>query len=197
MMGIGILLATISRQKLWLVTFSHIASNIRCRTRLEKRTTRVAGLRKFQSFLDKGQLRWLALFFIGTLIAGLLEMIGLGAIPTFVSLLIEPTNLLSGIHDGLIADWIRENNQSILVLYGAGLLATFFLLKNSYIASLIYAETRLSASITATVSKRLFQGYLYSPYTFHLQRNPADLVRNITEEAVRSVDFFKASVRLL
>ena len=58
-------------------------------------------------------------------------------------------------------------------------------------------KLNLPQTITAHLSKRLFQGYLDRTYTFHLQRNPAELVRNITEEAVRSVDFLKAGVRLL
>lgn len=124
-------------------------------------------------------------------------MIGLGAIPTFVSLLIKPNSLFAVIQDGQFADWIRKKDEGTLALYGAGLLTAFFLMKNSYIAGLIYGETRLAANITAHLSKRLFQGYLDRTYTFHLQRNPAELVRNITEEAVRSVDFLKAGVRLL
>jgi ATP-binding cassette subfamily C protein len=123
-------------------------------------------------------------------------MIGLGVIPAFVSLLV-PTSLSASIPANLFADWISKKDEATLVLCGASLLATFFLLKNLYIAALVYAESQLAVAVTTNVSKRLFQGYLYSPYTFHLQRNPAELVRNITEESIRSVDFLKASMRIL
>src|SRR5262249_9304387 len=152
---------------------------------------------RLQILLDKPQLRLIRLVFAGTLIAGLLEMVGLSAIPVFVRLLLEPGSILSVISFAPMSEWIGRKDQGILVLYGASLLAAFFLLKNLYIATLFYTETRLAAGVAATVSKRLFRGYVHSPYTFHLQRNPADLVRILTEECFRSVDFLKAGIRLL
>jgi ABC-type multidrug transport system fused ATPase/permease subunit len=84
-----------------------------------------------------------------------------------------------------------------LILYGAVLLACFFLLKNLYLAALIYVETKLAAGITASVSNRLFRSYLYTSYSFHLQRNPAKFVRNLTEESVDSVEFIKGGMHLM
>ena len=154
-------------------------------------------LNKLLFILDTSQLRRLVLVLVGTLVAGTLEMIGIGAIPAFVGLLVEPDRLLAALPESALTSWIRQTEQATLILYGAGLLAALFLFKNLYLAALIYAETRLTAGVTASVSNRLFRAYLYSPYTFHLQRNPAELICNLTDESVHSVDFIKGGMRLM
>jgi ABC-type multidrug transport system fused ATPase/permease subunit len=147
--------------------------------------------------LDKNQLRRLVLVLAGTLVAGMLEMMGIGAIPAFVGLLVEPDRLLSALPAGQFADWIRQIDPAHRTLYGAGLLAGLFLLKNIYLTALIYAEIRLTQDVTASVSTRLFHAYLYSPYPFHLRRNPAELTRNLTEESNGAVQFIKGGMRLV
>ena len=147
--------------------------------------------------LDKTKRRRLVLVLVGTLVAGALEMIGIGTIPAFVGLLADADWIFSALPAGTLTDRIHEMNKSNLVLLGAAFLAGVFLLKNLYLVMLIYAETHLAQGLTASISNRLFQAYLQSPYTFHLQRNPAELIRNLTEEAVNAVQFVKAGLRLV
>lgn len=133
----------------------------------------------------------------GTLVAGMLETIGIGAIPAFVSLLVEPDRLMAALPQCTLTGWIRQVDQANLILYGAGLLAGLFLLKNLYLAALIYAETHLTAGVTTSISNRLFRAYIHSPYTFHLQRNPAALVQNLSDAVVHSVEFIKGGMHLM
>ena len=147
--------------------------------------------------LSKPQRRQLVLVVAGTFVAGALEMVGIGAIPAFVGLLVDPEKLLPFLPGSFITDSIRQISKSNLILLGAALVAGVFLFKNLYVVSLIYAETHLAQGLTASISNRLFQGYLHTPYTFHLQRNPAELVRNLTEEAVYASQFVKAGMRLV
>ena len=152
---------------------------------------------KLVILLSKAQRQRLMLVLLGTLIAGALEMIGIGSIPAFVGLLVNPDRLFHLLPERFVTDSISRINKNSLILWGAALVAGVFLLKNIYLVSLIYAETQLAQGLTASVSNRLFQAYLQSPYTFHLQRNPAELIRNLTDEAVYAVQFVKAGMRLV
>jgi ATP-binding cassette, subfamily B, bacterial PglK len=147
--------------------------------------------------LDKGQLRRLMFVLAGTLVGSMIEMIGVGSIPVYVGLLVEPNRIFSALPDGPTTNWIRRLDQSNLVLYGAALLAGLFLLKNMYLTILTYAEIHLIQNILASASNRLFKLYLDNPYTFHLRRNPAELVRNLTDEIAHAMDFLKGGVRLV
>jgi ATP-binding cassette subfamily C protein len=83
------------------------------------------------------------------------------------------------------------------VLYGAASLTALFVVKNLCLASLSCAETILTQTTIASTSNRLFRAYLYSPYTFHLQRNTAEIVRNLTEAAYHGVQFVESGIRLV
>jgi ABC-type multidrug transport system fused ATPase/permease subunit len=60
-----------------------------------------------------------------------------------------------------------------------GLVGAYFL-KNAFLAFLIGRQTHFAYDVQEKLSQRLFTIYLRQPYTFHLQRNSAELVRNIT-----------------
>src|SRR4029453_3207193 len=65
----------------------------------------------------------------------------------------------------------------------------FYLLKNNVSATGVYVQSMIVSSSTATLSERLLRGYLALPYTWHLRRNSADLIHNLTDtvEVVFSV----------
>ena len=147
--------------------------------------------------LGKSDRSWLLCILVGTLIAGLLEMIGVGSIPAFVGLLVDPDWLFSSLFGSQRMAGLHELQKTNVLLYGAGLLCVFFLFKNLYVVTLIYGETRLAQSLAASLSNRLFRAYLHTPYHFHLQRNPADLIKGLTEETVYAMQFVRAGMRLM
>ncbi len=152
---------------------------------------------KFLTLLESTERRPLVLVLVGTLIAGLLEMIGLSTVPAFVGVMVDPEWVFSVFVGILRPDWIREIKRPNLLLLGAALLCGVFLVKNLYLVALVYRETQFVQSLKASISNRLFRAYLNSPYHFHLQRNPAEIIRNLTEEAVYTMDFVRAGLRLI
>ncbi len=154
-------------------------------------------MKKLLVFLDPRQLRRLEWVIGATLVASVIEMAGIGTIPAFVSLVVEPGRLLAALPDGPFKVWVDRLDQSGRVLYGAGVLASLFVVKNCLLSALNYAETRLIQDVTAAVSNRLFRSYLACPYAVHLQRNPAELIRNLTDEVIYAVDFLKGGMRLV
>ena len=64
----------------------------------------------------------------------------------------------------------------MLVLVGA------YLIKVVFLALLAWWQMRFAFGVQAQLSQRLFAVYLRQPYTFHLQRNSAQLIRNVINE---------------
>ena len=52
-------------------------------------------------------------------------------------------------------------------------------------------------NIRSSINKKLFNYYTDAPYSFHLQRNPAELLRNITSEASKATSIILASISFL
>jgi len=81
----------------------------------------------------------------------------------------------------LLAALGNPTQAELIVNVMLGLVA-IYLLKNLFLAFLAWRQTRFAFGVQAQLSQRLFTTYLRQPYTFHLQRNSAQLIRNVTGE---------------
>lgn len=154
-------------------------------------------IRRLRLLLDSRQQRHLLLVLLGLCAAAALEMVGIAAVPVFVALLTDPDRVLTGLPDGRLGALVRETDLARLTLLAAGGLAGLFLLKNLFLAALVYAEERVLRSVTMALAARLFHAYLYAPYTFHLQRNPAHLINNIGNETSQAASLIRGGVQVL
>ncbi len=134
-------------------------------------------------YIFNSQEKWqIATIFLLMLVGAGLETIGVGLIPPFVSLLgnpeiIEQQEILSWLYTQLGA-----NSHQLFLLLMSLILLIVYLFKNTYLAILTYFQYRFLYQKQMSLSARLLKLYLNSHYTFHLQRNSAELVRNVTSE---------------
>ena len=108
-----------------------------------------------------------------------LELLGIGAVLPIVEMFSLPNPLQA--NDFL--KWLHEKfspeskNQFIAwILIGVACLYVF---KNIYLLWLLSFQTKVVTNKSYLIASRLFRGYLYNPYTFHLKYNSAVLLRNI------------------
>ena len=84
--------------------------------------------------------------------------------------------------DNEFFSFIIQKSYFDQVLIVATVLFAFFLLKNIFIFFTVCLQASLQRKLTVQNSKRLFRAYLNSPYSFHLNRNPAITTRNVQAE---------------
>ena len=81
-----------------------------------------------------------------------------------------------------LLDWLGNPSQEALVIWGlTGLVGVYFF-KAVYLAFLAFVQTRFIFNVRLRVAEQLFTTYLSQPWTFHLQRNSSQLIRNILSE---------------
>jgi ATP-binding cassette subfamily C protein len=132
--------------------------------------------------------RWQAVALFGVMLGGtLLELVGVGAIPAFVTLLSDPTGLDRVPQVARLLERLGATTPDRLVLLGAAALFALFAVKNFYLAAQSWATARYGFNRQIGIAQRLLRRYLYSPYTFHLQRNSAELLRNSNQDAMEVV----------
>lgn len=73
----------------------------------------------------------------------------------------------------------------------------FYVAKTVFLAFFVWRQASFSLAIEASLSGRLFKLYLDLPYTFHLQRNSAQLTRNVTLETATVKESLHFSMQLL
>src|SRR5699024_8636838 len=79
-------------------------------------------------------------------------------------------------------NFFKFESTTSFIIFSVVLLLSIFILKNLYLLLFNYAQFRVVLNQQVKLSRNLFREYLTKPYTFHLQRNTADLLRNVNGE---------------
>ena len=140
-------------------------------------------LRKLSYLLNKREKRNAAILFALTWLGALLDVVGVGAIPAFVGVISMPERVLKFRAVRTVYDALGISSTKEMVMWAALGLIAIFVVKNLYLTFLTYVSARYNSGRRVSISNRLFRAYLRSPYTFHLQRNTAELLRNTNSEA--------------
>ena len=132
--------------------------------------------------LTRSERRSLVLLFGLMLIGMVLETIGIGLIIPVIAVLTQPdyAHQLPAMES--IAGWFGGASHGTRIVTAMVGLAAVFLLKTLFLAFLSWWQHRFAFGVQASLSERLFAVYLRQPYTFHLQRNSAQLIRNTISE---------------
>lgn len=118
------------------------------------------------------------------------EMLGVGLIVPVMSLLSNPNAFVNTPALTDLAPVLGGSTTTELVIWAMAALILAYAMKTLFLIYLGWRHSRFSYGIMAQVSQRLFAVYLRQPYTFHLQRNSAQLIRN----AVTETQIFAVSV---
>ena len=145
-------------------------------------TTNLAAIHKIWTLLTSTERRSV-LMLLGLMLFGmLLEMLGVGLVIPALSLLTQ--NDIANNHPALqsILRTLDNPSQQNLIVGGMLALVGVYLVKTLFLAFLAWRQMCFAFGVQAQFSQRLFKIYLHQPYTFHLQRNSAQLIRNVINE---------------
>ena len=138
--------------------------------------------RKIWSLITPAERRS-AVILLGLMLIGMvLETLGVGLVIPALALLTQPdlTDNYPVFHPILQA--LGNPSQQTLVIGGMLVLVVIYLIKALFLAFLAWRQMHFTFGVQAQLSQRLFTLYLRQPYTFHLQRNSAQLIRNVINE---------------
>ena len=121
--------------------------------------------------------RWLLLVALAIL-TSLLEIAAAALVYVLLSLVTNPGGTVSLPLIGDIRSIAGGLDERTLLLSLIGIMIAFFLARAVVVMAAEYIMQRVIQNAAARLSVRLVRGYLSFPYSFHLQRNSAELIRN-------------------
>ena len=128
--------------------------------------------------LDPAQRR-AAVLLLGLMLLGmLLETLGVGAVVPVLTLITKGDLVSSYPSLAPLLELLGNPSHERLVVIAMLALLGVYVVKALFLIFLTWLQARFIAWINLDFSLRLFTGYLRQPYTFHLQRNSAELIRN-------------------
>jgi ATP-binding cassette subfamily C protein len=163
-------------------------------------------INKFFFLIGRGFIGHLFLVLFAVLLATVLELIGIGLIPAFISFIINPEILLSKLPNFLENKviFIKEIDRTDLLIYFSIIFFLFYLLKNMMLIFVNILEASFVYKVKTYNSQKLYKYYLDLSILFHANTNPAKLIRNlrigvshVAQLLTSVISFLKEAILLL
>lgn len=137
------------------------------------------------AMLRPSQKRSTVLLALMTLVGMVLEMVGVGLIIPVLMLATQPDLAVRYPAIAPTLERLGNPTQNQLAIAGVLILVGAYFLKAGFLSLLAWRQMKFAYGLQADLSQRMFDGYIRQPYSFHLQRNSAELMRNaITEVTI-------------
>ena len=134
---------------------------------------------KIWFLFDRNEKVQLVLIFIAILIGSFIEAIGIGAVVPFIGILVKPEYIYNNVYLNSIYNIFEFNSTQEFIIFMGIVLMAVYILKNFYLFLLTVFQAYFTNSNYQKLATNLFRLYLYSPYIFHLDKNTAQLLRNL------------------
>ena len=115
-------------------------------------------------------------------VGAVFEVIGVGVVLPLILVVRNPEQVLQ--HESLLPflQVLHIDDAQTLLLAASSAVLLVYILRNGYLGFMYYTLYRFVFKQQVNLSQRLLESYLRQPYTFHLQSNTAQLLKNVTEE---------------
>lgn len=153
--------------------------------------------RKFWHLLNSRQRRAVVLLLCAMVMGMVLETLSIGVVIPAMALMTQDS---LAVKYPIIAPWLVKlgnptSNQ--LVVAGMLVLVAVYLVKVIFLSFLVWWQAKFVYELQAALSQRLFASYLRQPYSFHLQRNSAQLIRTTIGQVTELMGILQQSLLLI
>lgn len=142
----------------------------------------MSNYRKFRQILTSEERKQLPVLLFLMFIGMAFETLSIGLIIPMLSLMTQGNLLETYPTLKLILHFFGETTQIQLVIGGILILLGLYVFKTVFLIFMLWRQNKYIYSLQAALSSRLFSCYLDQPWTFHLQRNSAQLILNVFNE---------------
>lgn len=138
---------------------------------------------KMLSYIFTRKQRWqfVGIFFL-QLIATLLDFAGISLILPFVNILVNPDVIVGTWWGSLIGKIMGSSDANDILLFLTFLMIGVYVVKNAYLLLLTGIQTRFNYNNHIRMGSEMITCYMHKPYTYHLQRNTSEIIRNINHD---------------
>lgn len=135
------------------------------------------------SYIFSRRDKWkLSVLFVLVAIGSVLELLGVTIFMPFIQIIMNPQTIFQNqiLHQMYI--FLGKNNTTDFLAALAGVIIFIYIFKNIYLIWEKNIMYKFSYNIQQRISVRLLVAYMNEPYTFHLQKNIAELQRSLQED---------------
>ena len=147
---------------------------------------------KILSILNIKEKTKLFFVFVGLVISGLLEMIGIGILPSIIFAVQDYNQFVSKIIYLPLQNLLKDLNKEEALSLMAISIFVIFLVKNIVLFLLIYIQNKIMMNLRVNLSEVLLSNYLLTEYQFFIEKNRPDIIRNFSLDLYSTVNYISA-----
>ena len=130
---------------------------------------------------QKDKVNFVIMLFL-VIITSILEAVGIGIIPLFVTTLMSPSTLSE---NQWIGHWfvnIPDLPSEQIAIWASAIMVVFIIIKGAIQMLVYYSQAKIVNGYRVKLSNRMFRAYQSASYEWHLQRSSSELLRNIQND---------------
>ncbi len=142
-------------------------------------------LNKFIYLLSTHERRRIIFLLFTVLIMAFIEMLGLASILPFIGMLSNPDILNTNKYLGEIFNYVKNfgvDSENEFIFFLGIFVFTLLIISLIFKASITYLQVRFNSMCQYNIGRRIIKGYLNKSYSWFLNRNSAELGKNILTE---------------
>lgn len=113
----------------------------------------------------------------------IMEMLGIGLVVPALAAMTSQSPVTPSPRVNAWLAWLGHPSRSQLLLGGLCFLLLLYAAKAAFVLFVSWRQLRFVATLQDRVSRSLFAAYLSQPWTYHLERNSAEMIRTLNEIA--------------
>lgn len=152
---------------------------------------------KLSALLERQQKIGLIFIFILMFVGMVFESLGIALILPLLTAVTKPDAIDIYPIVGEISSFVGITTQKQLIVGSLVAIVIVYFVKVVFLLYSGWIQSKFTAGLKVNISQRLFTIYMHQPYVFHLQRNSAQLIRNVTDEVFELVSSFASAMSLL
>ncbi len=121
--------------------------------------------------------------FIAILGASLLETLSVSLLLPFVQAILSPEKLMQNKYVKILVDLFNIQSTNSFIFAISLFVIAFFILKNIYQVLCRYWQNKFRADLQVNISERILTSYMNRPYSFFVDHNSSELLRNVISDA--------------
>lgn len=136
-------------------------------------------INKLKYIFDRKSKITIVVLLIMIIVGSFLEMLGVTVFYPFVELIMDEKSMSESFLLSYSFDLFAITDHSDKIVFLAVVIIAFYIVKNIYLSLMQNEILKFNYNTRMRIATRLLASYMEEPYTFHLQKNSAELVRTL------------------
>ncbi|MAC83422.1 MAG: ABC transporter ATP-binding protein [Arcobacter sp.] len=142
-------------------------------------------IKKINFLLTRNDKKWLGLLLLLSLIASIIETVGISAIMPFISMASNPELILDNKYLKFLFDLFDFKDKQKFIIYFGSILIFFYIFRALYTILFGYLLNKFALNKYSSFANQLFKNYIDMPYIDFVNKNSSNLTKSIITEAAQ------------